>query len=107
LSERMLSIGSAGFGFERDIDRTPIRLPHLGGVANRAERGDRSVHSGSAPVLSSLRSVEDDVKVDNLVHIAHNCVVGKGTLISRMRGAWSGSGESWPVWLDRVQMRPS
>lgn len=25
-------IGGAGFGFERDIDGTPIRLPHLGGV---------------------------------------------------------------------------
>lgn len=74
-------IGSAGFGFERDIDGTPIRLPHLGGV-----RIGRNVEIGVFTVVCAgtidPTVIEDDVKVDNLVHIAHNCVVGKGALVT-------------------------
>lgn len=74
-------IGSAGFGFERDTDGTPIRLPHLGGV-----RIGRNVEIGvfTAVCAGTIDPtvIEDDVKVDNLVHIAHNCVIGKGALIT-------------------------
>jgi UDP-3-O-[3-hydroxymyristoyl] glucosamine N-acyltransferase len=74
-------IGSAGFGFERDTDGTPIRLPHLGGV-----RIGRNVEIGvfTAVCAGTIEPtvIEDDAKVDNLVHIAHNCVVGKGALIT-------------------------
>ena len=73
-------IGSEGFGFERDVDATPIRLPHLGGV-----RIGRNVEIGvfTAVCAGTIDPtvIEDDVKVDNLVHIAHNCVVEKGAMV--------------------------
>ena len=74
-------IGSEGFGFERDVDATPIRLPHLGGV-----RIGRNVEIGA---LNSVCAgtidptvVEDNVKTDFLIHIAHNCVIGEGAIIT-------------------------
>ena len=74
-------IGSEGFGFERDVDGTPIRLPHLGGV-----RIGRNVEIGA---LNSVCAgtidptiVEDNAKTDFLVHIAHNCVIGEGAIIT-------------------------
>ncbi|HOR79006.1 MAG TPA: hypothetical protein PLG04_09505 [Anaerolineaceae bacterium] len=73
-------IGSEGFGFERDTDGTPIRLPHLGGV-----QIGRDVEIGvfTAVCAGTIDPtvIEDDVKVDNLVHIAHNCVVEKGAMV--------------------------
>lgn len=74
-------IGSEGFGFERDRNGTPVRLPHLGGV-----RIGRNVEIGVSTTVCAgtiePTIIEDDVKMGNLVHIAHNCVVGKGTLIT-------------------------
>lgn len=73
-------IGSAGYGFERDENGQPIRLPHFGGV----EIGSR-VEIGAFTVVCSgtidPTVLEDDVKVDNLVHIAHNVRVGRGSMI--------------------------
>lgn len=74
-------IGSAGFGFERDTDGTPVRLPHLGGV-----RIGRNVEIGVFTVVCAgtiePTVVEDDAKISNLVLIAHNCVVERGALIT-------------------------
>lgn len=74
-------IGSEGFGFEREADGTPIRLPHLGGV-----RIGRNVEIGA---LNSVCAgtidptiVEDNVKTDFLIHVAHNCVIGEGSIIT-------------------------
>lgn len=74
-------IGSEGFGFERDDEGVPIRLPHLGGVqiGRNVEIGlCNSICAGTIdPTV-----IEDNVKVDSLVHIAHNCFIGAGTLIT-------------------------
>ncbi len=74
-------IGSEGFGFERDADGTPIRLPHLGGV-----RIGRNVEIGA---LNSVCAgtidptiLEDNVKTGFLIHIAHNCAIGEGAIIT-------------------------
>lgn len=73
-------IGGAGFGFERDADGTPIRLPHLGGV-----RIGRNVEVGAFTAVCAgtidPTVIEDDVKIDNLVHIAHNCIVEKSAMV--------------------------
>ncbi|RUO41612.1 UDP-3-O-(3-hydroxymyristoyl)glucosamine N-acyltransferase [Pseudidiomarina aestuarii] len=74
------SIGGDGFGFERDSTNIPLKFPHLGGVliGNNVEIG-----SCTAIARGTLGDtiIEDNVKVDNLVHIAHNCVVKKGAFI--------------------------
>lgn len=73
-------IGGMGFGYERDSVGSPIQMPHFAGV-----KVGRNVDVGAnvciaRGVLTST-VIEDDVKIDNLVHIAHNCVVKKGAFI--------------------------
>lgn len=68
------SIGGDGFGFERMSDGVPVRFPHLGRVriGENVELGAlNSVARGSL----SDTVISDYVKTDNLVHIAHNCVL--------------------------------
>lgn len=74
------SIGSDGFGFERAEDGTPIRFIHLGGVeiGNNVEIG---ANTCIAKGTLGNTVLEDNVKVDNLVHISHNCHVQKGAFI--------------------------
>lgn len=75
------SIGSDGFGFERLPNGTPIKFIHLGGVTigNNVEIG-----SNSCVAKGTLDNtiIGNDVKIDNLVQIAHNCKIGVATLIA-------------------------
>jgi UDP-3-O-[3-hydroxymyristoyl] glucosamine N-acyltransferase len=74
-------IGEAGFGFERDEMGVPIRILHLGTV----KIGDR-VEIGSLNTICratlGTTVIEDDVKTDDHVHIAHNCRVRRGAMIT-------------------------
>jgi UDP-3-O-[3-hydroxymyristoyl] glucosamine N-acyltransferase LpxD len=73
-------IGGQGFGLERDGDGRIVRLPHVGGVV-----------VGSGVDIGSLVTVcmgtidatviEDDVAINNHVHIAHNCCIGRQSSI--------------------------
>lgn len=73
-------IGSSGFGIERDNDGTNEKIPHLGGVeiGNNVEVGALScIVSGTIePTI-----IEDYVKIDDCVFVAHNCKIGKGTFL--------------------------
>jgi UDP-3-O-[3-hydroxymyristoyl] glucosamine N-acyltransferase len=83
------TIGSLGFGY-RMVDSTPQLIPHNGGVViedfveiganacvDRAKFGNTLIGAGT--------------KVDNLVQIAHNVVIGKCCLIAAQVGI-AGSG---------------
>jgi UDP-3-O-[3-hydroxymyristoyl] glucosamine N-acyltransferase len=74
-------IGGVGFGFETDQStKQTIEFPHIGLV----RIGDRvRVGGGTCIDRASIGEtiVMDDVKIDNLVHIAHNAKIGKGTKI--------------------------
>jgi UDP-3-O-[3-hydroxymyristoyl] glucosamine N-acyltransferase len=74
-------IGEPGFGFERDEGGTPVRLMHLGGVriGHRVELG--SLNTVCCGTLGDT-IIEDDVKTDDHVHIAHNCRIRRGALIT-------------------------
>ena len=74
-------IGEAGFGFERDEQGVPIRILHLGNVVigNRVEIG--SLNTICRATLGTT-IIEDDVKTDDHVHIAHNCRVRRGALLT-------------------------
>jgi len=75
------SIGGDGFGYERLEDGTPIKFIHLGSV----EIGN-NVEIGSCTCIArgtlGNTVIEDGVKIDNLVQIAHNCFIGNGTMIA-------------------------
>lgn len=74
-------IGSDGFGFEFDNGQW-LKIPQVGGVII----GD-NVEIGACSVVDrgALRDtlIEDGVKLDNHVQIAHNVVVGENTIMSR------------------------
>ena len=74
-------VGAQGFGFEQDDDGSWLRFPHLGNVVIeddveigalnsicRGAHGDTVIGSG--------------VKTDNLVHVAHNCRLGKNSILT-------------------------
>ncbi|GFZ33522.1 hypothetical protein CSC2_40480 [Clostridium zeae] len=90
-------IGDEGFGMERDEKGSPFRIPHLGGVVlgNNVEVGALvSVAQGTIePTV-----IEDNVKIDDCVFIAHNCRIGKGSYIianSEISGSVTVGENSW------------
>ncbi|RLC22345.1 MAG: UDP-3-O-(3-hydroxymyristoyl)glucosamine N-acyltransferase [Deltaproteobacteria bacterium] len=77
-------IGSDGFGFVRDGDEL-VKIPHLGRV-----RIDDHVEIGAGNCIDRAALgetwIKAGVKTDNLVHLAHNVVVGEGTLVVALTG---------------------
>lgn len=74
-------IGGQGFGVEKDNEGRTYKIPHLGGViiGKNVEIGAlNTVVSGTIDATI----VEDYVKTDDHVHIAHNCNIKRSTLIT-------------------------
>jgi len=73
-------IGSDGFGFATTKMGEHIKIYQNGNVVigNNVEIGANSAIDRAA-FKSTI--IEDMVRIDNLVHIAHNCVIGKGSII--------------------------
>ena len=96
-------IGENGFGFERDETGRPIRLVHLGSVVigNDVEIG--SLSTVCKGTLEDTR-IEEFVKVDDHVHVAHNVKIGRCALVTACaelsggvqvgEGAWIGPNSS-------------
>lgn len=74
------TIGGIGFGYEKNENGKYVALPHLGGVIieGNVEIGNNTCIDRAVLGFTRLRS---NVKVDNLVHIAHGCDIGKNSLI--------------------------
>lgn len=73
-------IGGPGFGFEYDENDIPIHFPHTGEVII-----GNNVYIGANTTIDratiDATIIEDNVKIDNLVHIAHNCIVEKNSFV--------------------------
>jgi UDP-3-O-[3-hydroxymyristoyl] glucosamine N-acyltransferase len=91
-------VGADGFGYERDENGKMEKFPHIGGVSigddveigansciDRGTLGNTQIHRGA--------------KIDNLVHIAHNVIVGEDTVViaNAMIGGSTRIGER--VWI--------
>lgn len=78
-------IGSDGFGFAPKKDGTYEKIPQVGNVVlgRNVEVGANTVVD-RATMGSTL--IEDGVKLDNLIQIAHNVVVGSNTVIAAQVG---------------------
>jgi len=73
-------LGQSGFGFERDSEGLPIKFPHFGKVVlgNHVYVGaNTAIDRGTL----GDTIIEDNVKIDNLVHIAHNCHIKEGAFV--------------------------
>lgn len=73
-------IGTDGFGYERNEDGVLEKFPHLGNVVIG---DDVEIGSNTCIDRASLGStrIESGVKIDNLVHIAHNVVIGENSVV--------------------------
>jgi UDP-3-O-[3-hydroxymyristoyl] glucosamine N-acyltransferase len=78
-------IGADGFGFTRLSDGTPIKIPQKGKVRihSHCEIGANTCIDRSTIEETVLN---DYVKLDNLIQVAHNVRIGKGTAISALTG---------------------
>ncbi len=74
------TIGSVGFGY-RAVNNIPTLIPHLGGVIL-----EDLVEIGANSVVDRAKFgntvIGYGTKIDNLVQIAHNCVIGKCCIIA-------------------------
>ena len=73
-------VGGWGFGYAISKGKPPLRIPHLGGV-----KIGREVEVGSFTTVCSgtidPTILEDYAKVDDHVHIAHNCHLEQGAMV--------------------------
>jgi len=78
-------IGSDGFGFATTKDGKHIKIYQNGNVkiGNNVEIGSNCTIDRAA---FSSTIVEDMVRIDNLVHIAHNCRIGYGSILVTQTG---------------------
>lgn len=78
-------IGSDGFGFAPQRDDTYKKVPQTGNVivGNRCEIGAGTTIDRAT--LGATR-LEDGVKLDNLIQIAHNVTIGANTVIAAQTG---------------------
>ncbi len=82
-------IGADGFGFAPKEDGPFEKIPQLGIVVIR---DDVEIGANSTIDRATLGEtvIERGVKIDNLVQVAHNCIIGENTVIAAQTGV-SGS----------------
>lgn len=81
-----VSIGADGFGYRPSEDgRGLVKIPHIGNVVigNHVEIG---ANSSVDRAKFSSTIIGDGCKIDNLVQIAHNCVLGRSCIMAGSSG---------------------
>ena len=78
-------VGSDGFGFAPKADGTFDKIPQIGNVVIQ---DDVEIGANTTIDRSTMGStvIEKGVKLDNLIQVAHNCVVGSTTVIAAQVG---------------------
>ncbi len=78
-------IGSDGFGHAPQADGSFLKIPQMGNVeiGNHVEIGANTTLD-RATIGSTI--IHDGVKLDNLIQVAHNVVIGKNTVIAAQTG---------------------
>lgn len=74
-------IGEEGFGFEYSEFGVPEHFPHIGSI----EIGNNVwVGAGSTIERAHIHKtiIKNNVKIDDLVQVGHNCVIGENSLIT-------------------------
>jgi len=77
-------IGSDGFGFANDNGKY-VKIYQNGNVIIK---DDVEIGSNTSIDRAAFKStiIESGVRIDNLVHIAHNCFIGRGSIITGQCG---------------------
>jgi UDP-3-O-[3-hydroxymyristoyl] glucosamine N-acyltransferase len=77
-------IGADGFGFVDDGDER-IKIPQIG-IVRIGDRVEIGANTTIDRATLGETYIGDDTKIDNLVHIAHNCYIGKKCYIAAQTG---------------------
>lgn len=90
-------LGQKGFGFVRDEEGVPIPFPHVGNlvIGDGVEIG---AHATIALGALGETRIEDFVKLDDHVHIAHNSTISSGTMVAAgaiVSGSVEVGAQSW------------
>ena len=78
-------IGSDGFGFAPDKTGTYIKIPQIGNVIIKDNVSVGALTTIDRATLGST-IINEGVKLDNQVQIAHNVIIGKNTVIAAQSG---------------------
>ncbi len=78
-------IGADGFGFARQEDGPFEKIPQLG-IAVLEDDVEIGANSTIDRATLGETIIRKGVKIDNLVQIAHNCIVGENTVIAAQTG---------------------
>ena len=80
-----VSIGADGFGYAKDKDGRHQKVPHVGHVEIE---DDVEIGANSCVDRATLGKtvIRRGTKLDNLVHIAHNCDIGENVLMMAQVG---------------------
>lgn len=75
------NIGVCGFGYYKNEYGKPVKVPHIGGVVIG---NDVVVGAGTCICRGSLDNtiIHDNVKIDNLCHIAHSVKLENGVMVA-------------------------
>jgi len=73
-------IGGEGFGYTYDENGAPEHRRHFAGVTI-GDQVSIGAHTCIDRGMLSDTTIGDDTKIDNLVHIAHNCKIGKRCMV--------------------------
>lgn len=75
-------IGSEGFQLIKNKDGENKLIEHVGGcnIGNRVHIGDNTIICRS--LFEENTIVGNNTKIDNLVHVAHNCIIGKNCVLT-------------------------
>ncbi|MFB2800292.1 DapH/DapD/GlmU-related protein [Shewanella seohaensis] len=74
-------LGAQGFGFEKGPNGSWLRFPHLGQVIIQDNVEIGALNSVCVGTIGNT-VISSGVKTDNLVHIAHNCTIGKNSILT-------------------------
>lgn len=74
-------IGEEGFGMEKDAEGNNFRIPHLGSVVIGAHVEVGNFTTVCSGTIAPTR-VDDFTKIDDHVHVAHNCQIGRNVIIT-------------------------
>ncbi|MEA1897312.1 MAG: UDP-3-O-(3-hydroxymyristoyl)glucosamine N-acyltransferase [Bacteroidota bacterium] len=78
-------IGSDGFGFAPDTQKDYKKVPQIGNVIlkDRVEIGSNTTIDRA---MMGSTIIEEGVKLDNLIMVAHNVVIGENTIVAAQSG---------------------
>jgi len=78
-------IGVDGFGFAQDEEGKHVKVPQIGGVIIE---DDVEIYANTCVSRGTMSDtiIKRGTKLDNLVHIAHNCILGEDCAIAAQTG---------------------